>query len=206
MFDFPFLNMKVSIKKTRGNVIISNNQSGGITTSTNTLGFLEKNRKPIVTIAILVTLLAELTAILNYMNIKPFNNDKDKQETINIKDVSGDTVFSINQTGGITAHTIINEEAPPKWAFRIDLDTMNMLGGENNYTVTFSIVSTSDKVPILSSPLDKSCRVLSGPESGSFVWPEFSGGGKKTTFFCESKSPFNEEELSKLLERTNIPK
>ncbi len=100
---------KIRIGDVKGDVTISQDQSGGTTaheTGTATDKKTSKSKRRIVE-GIVVT--AAILAILAYFDIKPSKENKmpkDEEEKISIGDVNGDVVISQDQTGGITAGKI----------------------------------------------------------------------------------------------------
>jgi len=127
---------KINIGNVKGDVVISQNQNGGITsheTSTNTEKQKIKsifNNKYVLAIG----LIAAILGILGYFGLRPSNENKENHSKINttmekrksdsnekklisIGEVKGDVVISQNQTGGITAHSVkINEAQKPEWS------------------------------------------------------------------------------------------
>ncbi len=100
---------EIKIGKVIGDVTISQNQKGGITShEINTEG----NKKlPIRRIIVIIGAIASLVTILTFFGFKPSevsNMKKNDEDKISIGDVNGDVVISQNQTGGITAGTVNN--------------------------------------------------------------------------------------------------
>ena len=148
----------INIKGVKGNVVISQNQSGGITnhhhetppTQPNKktllkkilywvgavsailtiLGYLgiqiksKENKKPIITShtkpkidsvtrpAKSLTLLDTTRHKIHRLKRKKMLNNDNKP--LSVKNVQGDVVISQNQTGGITAHTVVQNYGPPQ--------------------------------------------------------------------------------------------
>ena len=132
--------------KVKGSVVVSNNQSGGITQSSNSNNHEKFKFWP--WIGGLVGFLASVVGILTWLDILPPKHDTTTKSKINpdsingnyipqkkivqpqkykimfgkkndnlergnkyeIGDVSGDVIISNNQTGGITAHTVVIPE------------------------------------------------------------------------------------------------
>lgn len=98
----------VHIGSVRGDVTISQDQSGGTTAHENRTADDKKAPKSRWSIVKVIGIVAGIVAILTYLGIKPMgenkmSNDKDKTS---IGDVNGDAVVSQGQSGGITAHTV----------------------------------------------------------------------------------------------------
>ena len=152
--NFKFGNVK-------GNVVISNNQSGGITTNGSNQNNDDKY-KYLKWIGGFIAFCASVVGILTWFNIVPpgfitapenrsqkidtlhnpdlkkqnkleksktmFNKKENskKESTYQIGDVSGDLVISNNQTGGITAHTVVvndGQDIPLKDNVQVELVT-----------------------------------------------------------------------------------
>ena len=86
-------------------MVVSNNQSGGVTSKVNHhTSFINEHKK---TLAGAVALIASCVGVLDYFNINPFKKMAEgNQNPINIQDISGDVTVSNNQSGGVTAHTV----------------------------------------------------------------------------------------------------
>ena len=105
---------KIRIGNVKGDVTISQDQSGGTTaheTGTATDKKPSKSKWSIITVIFVV---ASIVTILTYFGVKPIKENKipkDEEEKISIGDVNGDVVISKNQSGGITAHTVnVNQQ------------------------------------------------------------------------------------------------
>ena len=100
---------KIRIGNVKGDVTISQDQSGGTTaheTGTATDKKPSKSKWSIITVIFVV---ASIVTILTYFGVKPIKENKmpkDEEEKISIGDVNGDVVISKNQSGGITAGKI----------------------------------------------------------------------------------------------------
>lgn len=103
--------MTLKIKNIKGDVIVSNNQSGGVT-GKNLINNHFKTYGKFVSVVGIIALFANGAGILDYMNINPFKTTNERK--INIQNISGNVVVSENQTGGITAHTVNINNVPKK--------------------------------------------------------------------------------------------
>lgn len=100
---------KISIGDVNGDVIISQNQSGGTTAHGARTVTDKKPSKSKWSIITVIFVVAAIITILTYFGIKPIKENKmpkDEEEKISIGDVNGDVVISQNQSGGITAGKI----------------------------------------------------------------------------------------------------
>ena len=92
----------ITIGKVKGDVTISQDQSGGITAhSNNALSEDAPRRKTSITqIVVIIGLVSSIVTVLAYFGIKPNSednmNDKDDKSIV-IGDVNGDVVISPNQ-------------------------------------------------------------------------------------------------------------
>ncbi len=105
---------KIRIGNVKGDVIISQDQSGGTTaheTRTATGKTPSKFKLSIITVIFVV---ASIVTVLTYFGVKPIKENKmpkDEENKISIGDVNGDVVISQDQSGGITAHTVnVNQQ------------------------------------------------------------------------------------------------
>lgn len=111
----------IKINEVKGNVVISKDQRGGITTHEGSADKQSKDRKKSFwerSYFVAATVLAVL-GILSYFGINflwegKMRENKKNVEPISINKVNGDVVISQNQSGGQTAHTIINNVEKPK--------------------------------------------------------------------------------------------
>jgi len=108
---------KIKIGDVKGDVTVSQNQSGGTTAHT-VANKLEK-KSFVKWMMIVIGIAASLVTILAYIGIKPNQGVKmetDDDKSIVVGDMQGNVVISQNQTGGITAHSVtINEVQSPEW-------------------------------------------------------------------------------------------
>jgi hypothetical protein len=105
---------KIRIGNVKGDVTISQDQSGGTTAhETRTASDKKPSKSKWSTIKV-IGIVAAIVTILTYLGIKPGeenNMPKNEEEKISIGDVNGNVVISQNQSGGITAHTVnVNQQ------------------------------------------------------------------------------------------------
>ena len=153
---------RIKFGNIKGNVVVSNNQSGGVTTHGSNPNNDDKF-KYLKWIGGIIAFIASVVGIFTWFNIFPPHKnlnqspmarqtnaltmpDTNKSKTVNqpvkkkamfgkkdneqpkyqIGDVSGDVVISTNQTGGITAHTVVvpeDKEIPLKDNIQMELTT-----------------------------------------------------------------------------------
>ncbi len=105
---------KISIGDVKGDVIISQDQSGGTTAHETRTGNDKKPSKSKCSIITIIAVATLILAILTYFGIKPIKENKmpkDQEDKISIGDVNGDVVISQKQSGGVTAHTVnVNQQ------------------------------------------------------------------------------------------------
>ncbi len=100
----------IRIDYVKGDVTISQDQSGGTTTHETRTDTDKKASKSKLSIITGIVVVASIVTILTYFGVKPIKENKmpkDEEEKISIGDVNGDVVISKNQSGGITAHEVI---------------------------------------------------------------------------------------------------
>ena len=100
----------ISIGDVKGNVVISQDQSGGTTSyEIKTASTKKPSKSKWWLIIRVISVVASIIAILTYFGVKPIKENimpKDEEDKSSIGDVTGDVVISQNQSGGITAHTV----------------------------------------------------------------------------------------------------
>ncbi len=129
----------IKIDDVKGDVTVSQDQSGGTTahTSNSSLGNASAKKSRFKRIVIIVGLAASVVTVLAYFGIKPnlgVNMANDDDKSIVVGDVQGNVVISQNQTGGITAHSVtINEVRSPEWSL-----TPSEKVGDNEWRAKFN--------------------------------------------------------------------
>ena len=97
---------KIHIGDVKGDVIISQDQSGGTTAHESRTTNDKKPTKSKYSIITIISIAMLILAILTYLDVKPIKENKmpkDEEDKISIGDVNGEVVISQNQSGGITA-------------------------------------------------------------------------------------------------------
>jgi len=97
---------KIRIGNVKGDVTISQDQSGGTTAHETRTANDKKPSKSKWSIITVISIVSLILAILTYLGVKPSKENKipkEEEEKISIGDVNGDVVISQNQSGGITA-------------------------------------------------------------------------------------------------------
>lgn len=103
--NIPYL----SIGNVKGDVTISQDQSGGTTAHETGTATGKKHSKFVWSIITAIFVVASIATILTYFDVKPIKENKmpkGEEEKISIGDVNGDVVISQDQSGGITAGKI----------------------------------------------------------------------------------------------------
>jgi len=224
MSDNPHKN--VNIKRVKGNVIITNNQSGGVTSHDYNATHGKKKFNLLKSIYFWIALLAAIVSIFTYFKIEYNSKDsligskkdsiktkkiqitdttkenishkKKKQmfgkkddtnkpnQKISIGTVTGDVVTSNNQSGGITAHTVII--APEDKEIPIANNVIVMKQSENSleikpkqgtWKIPFVEILTSEKDSVHPVWL---YNLNSGSRSASFSYWNRTIKGKEERF------------------------
>ena len=104
----------IHIKKVQGDVVISQNQTDGVTAhKVGTDDESPSKRSILKRFGWWIASVASLVTIMGYLGLSPKQKEKSMdqksaQSPISFRDVSGDVVISQNQSGGQVAHTINN--------------------------------------------------------------------------------------------------
>ena len=105
---------KIHIGNVKGDVVISQDQTGGTTSHKIGADANKNSKSKWVIIITAISVVGTILGILAYFGIKPIEENemaKDEKEKVTIGDVKGDVVISQDQSGGITAHTVnVNQE------------------------------------------------------------------------------------------------
>lgn len=140
-------NSKIVIGEIKGDVVISQNQQGGITAHDTTadIRYDKQTRHSLKKVSVIIGTIASLVTILGYFDftlpigsktkddksINTVSNNFKEEQMLNKKDkqisigaVGGDVVISQNQTGGITAHTVTINNKIPKRSLKNSIDSI----------------------------------------------------------------------------------